>query len=35
MTEHPALRSIEDGFHETDYASWKNSPKLMVKKLWL
>lgn len=23
MTEHPALRSIEDGFHETDYASWK------------
>ena len=20
---HPALKSIEDGFHETDYASWK------------
>ena len=22
MVKHPALKSIEDGFHETDYAAW-------------
>ena len=23
MVNHPALKSIEDGFHETDYDAWK------------
>jgi enolase len=35
MEKHPALRSIEDGFHESDYAAWTEfyarfSDKLMI-----
>ena len=35
IDKHPALKSIEDGFHEKDYAAWKNftrqnSNKLMI-----
>ena len=35
MTKHPALKSIEDGFHENDYAAWiqfteKHGNNLMI-----
>ena len=35
MTEHPALRSIEDGFHETDYASWKKFTETYGEKIMI
>ena len=35
LTKHPALKSIEDGFHETDYAAWtkftaRHSDNIMI-----
>lgn len=35
MKRHPALKSIEDGFHESDYESWKLFMKLYSEKLMI
>ena len=33
--KHPALKSIEDGFHETDYEAWKKFTAIMGSKLMI
>lgn len=33
INKHPALKSIEDGFHEKDYTSWKKFTQLFGKKI--
>jgi enolase len=35
MTAHPALKSIEDGFHESDYESWKKFTALYSDKIMI
>lgn len=35
IDKHPALKSIEDGFHESDYESWKQFTKLYSDKIMI
>ena len=35
MRRHPGLKSIEDGFHESDYASWKKFTALYSDKIMI
>jgi len=35
ITNHPALKSIEDGFHESDYEAWKLFTQLYSEKIMI